>query len=422
MKKVFAFFFCLCLLVITAMPIFAKEKVTIELWHAMRGEKKEVVDKLTANFMKENPDIIVNTKAISTPDLRLYGNNYSCLYRQLIQGLAEGKQPDISQVYENWTTQFVEINAITPFSHFDNTPYAMTEADKKDFIPLFKNACSYNGVMWTIPFNKSVFVLYYNKDILDKYGVKVPKTWKELKEASIKIAQSDSSKYGIIYTPVVDAIGHLIYSNNGSFIKDNKPTFNDNIGVEALKYWTELANAVDGKAGKPTFNSYKEFLDGNAAFTIETSARIEDVKNKCKFHSGVATLPSGTSKAVQCAGTNLAIFSKDETKKLASWKLIKYLTNTENNAELAMKTGYLPVRYSTYNSPIYKKYVEKFPGYKVGMEELKYGVTQPRTSAWESMRGLISDALFDAVSNVEEPEEALNRAADISKDLLTGVK
>ena len=176
MKKVFAFFFCLCLLVITAMPIFAKEKVTIELWHAMRGEKKEVVDKLTANFMKENPDIIVNTKAISTPDLRLYGNNYSCLYRQLIQGLAEGKQPDISQVYENWTTQFVEINAITPFSHFDNTPYAMTEADKKDFIPLFKNACSYNGVMWTIPFNKSVFVLYYNKDILDKYGVKVPKT------------------------------------------------------------------------------------------------------------------------------------------------------------------------------------------------------------------------------------------------------
>ena len=56
------------------------------------------------------------------------------------------------------------------------------------------------------------------------------------------------------------------------------------------------------------------------------------------------------------------------------------------------------------------------------MEELKYGVTQPRTSAWESMRGLISDALFDAVSNVEEPEEALNKAADISEELLTGVK
>ena len=111
MKKIFAFFFCLCLLVTTAMPIFANEKVTIEFWHAMRGEKKEVIDKLTANFMKEHPDIIVHTKAVSTPDLRLYGNNYSCLYRQLIQGLAEGKQPDISQVYENWTTQFVEINA-----------------------------------------------------------------------------------------------------------------------------------------------------------------------------------------------------------------------------------------------------------------------------------------------------------------------
>ena len=420
MRKLFTFLFCMCMILFTAMPIFSAEKVTIELWHAMRGEKKEVIDDLTAKFMKENPDIIVKSKAISTPDLRLYGNNYSCLYRQLIQGLAEGKQPDISQVYENWTTQFVEINAITPFSHFDNTPYAMSDADKKDFIPLFKDACSYNGVMWTAPFNKSVFVLYYNKDILDKNGVKVPKTWKELKEAAIKISQSDN--YGIIYTPVVDAIGHLIYSNNGAFIKDNKPVFNDKIGLDALQYWTELANTGNGKAGKPTFNSYKEFLDGNAAFTIETSARITDVKNKCKFNYGIAMLPSGNSRAVQCAGTNLAIFSKDEAKKLASWKLIKYLTNTENNAELAMKTGYLPVRYSTYNSPTYKKYLEKYPGYKVGMDELKFGVTQPRTAVWESIRGLLSDALFDAVSNEEEPENALNRAAEISEELLKGVK
>ena len=115
-------------------------------------------------------------------------------------------------------------------------------------------------------------------------------------------------------------------------------------------------------------------------------------------------------------------FLKDEAKKLASWKLIKYLTNTENNAELAMKTGYLPVRYSTYNSPTYKKYLEKYPGYKVGMDELKFGVTQPRTAAWESIRGLLSDALFDAVSNEEEPENALNRAAEISEELLKGVK
>ena len=105
MRKLFTFLFCMCMILFTAMPIFSAEKVTIELWHAMRGEKKEVIDDLTAKFMKENPDIIVKSKAISTPDLRLYGNNYSCLYRQLIQGLAEGKQPDISQVYENWTTQ-----------------------------------------------------------------------------------------------------------------------------------------------------------------------------------------------------------------------------------------------------------------------------------------------------------------------------
>ena len=417
-KKISAFLLCFVLFTVIPNFVWAAEKVSIEMWHAMKYEKKDAIDELVKKFMKENPDISVTPKAMLSPDVRLYGNDYSFLYRKIIQGLAENNPPDVAQVYENWTTQFVEINAITPFSHFDGSE-AMSKKELDDFFPIFRNASSYDGVMWTMPFNKSIYVLYYNKDLLDKSGVKIPKTWDDLKSAAIKISE-DSDVYGIAFSPTVDLLGHIIYSNKGWFISDNKAVFNDDIGVASLNYWNALVN--HDKAGEATFNSYQEFLKGNAAFIIETTSRIGSLKNECKFNYGITLLPTGRSQAYQCAGTNLAIFSKDEAKKLAAWKLIKFFARKENNIELSIKTGYLPTRYSAYNSPEYQKFLASYPGYKVGIAALNYGITQPRISAWESIRGFVNDAVFDAISGNLDSKDALNKAADYSNGLLKGFK
>jgi len=418
-KKIVAFvlffaFFCV--------PAFSAQSVTIEFWHAMRGEKKDAITELVNQFMKENPDIIVKEIAVISPDRRTNGNDYTFLYKKMIQALAMQQQPDLAQVYENWTTQFVEINAITPVSRFDNTKYALSESDKQDFFPIFRNACSYNNVMWTIPFNKSIYVMFYNEEMLKSKGVKPPKTWSELREAAAKLTvreNGQTTKYGLAFVPTVDVVGHLLYSNGGEFISGNRAAFGDRIGLEAIDYWVNLVN--NDKTACPTFDAYKDFLSGKAAIYLDTTSRIGSLKSSCPFEYGIAVLPSGSSTLYQCAGTNLAIFSSSEERKLASWRLIKFLTNKENTVKLSIATGYLPVRQSAYKSNEYQTYLKEYPGYKVGIDALKYGVTQPRISAWESIRGFINDAVYSAVSNPETSKEALKRAVYSSDELLKGV-
>ena len=340
----------------------------------------------------------------------------------MIQSLAMQKQPDLAQVYENWTTQFVEINAITPVSHFDNTKYALTQADKDDFFPIFRNACSYNNVMWTVPFNKSIYVMYYNEDILKKSGVQPPKTWQDLRQAASKLTIQEDGKtvrYGLAFVPSVDVMGHLLYSYGGEFIQDNRAVFGNKAGLDAMNYWVSMTNT--DKTAYPTFNAYKDFLNGKSAIYLDTTSRIGALKAECKFKYGITVMPSGNSTQYQCAGTNLAIFSSSEERKLAAWRLVKFLTNRENTVKLSITTGYLPVRQSAYKSSEYQTYLKDYPGYKVGIDALKYGVTQPRISAWESIRGFINDAVYSAISQPSTSEEALKRAVNSSDELLKGV-
>ncbi len=402
---------------------FAAESVSIEFWHAMRGEKKDAITSLVNQFMKENPDVIVKEVGMVSPDRRANGNDYTYLYTRMIQALAMQKQPDLAQVYENWTTQFVEISAITPVSHFDGTKYALSAADKNDFFPIFRDACSYNNVMWSVPFNKSIYVMYYNEEMLKKAGIAPPKTWEQLRDAAAKLTVRNGDQvatYGLSYVPSVDIMGHLLYSYGGDFISGSEASFGSKVGLDAMNYWVSLTNK--DRTASPSFGAYDDFLKGKSAIYLDTTSRIGSLKESCKFKYGITTLPTGSSKVYQCAGTNLAIFSSAEPKKLAAWRLAKFLTNKENTVKLSIATGYLPVRQSAYASPEYQSYLKDNQGYRIGVDALKYGVTQPRDSAWEAMRGFINDAMYAAISQTSQPEDALKKAVDYSNGLLKGFK
>lgn len=408
---------CLFASAMLAVPASASsEKVNIEMWHAMKAEKNDALESLVNRFMKENPDISVTTKLIKSPDPKMYGNDYACLYRNIIQGLAGGTPPDIAQVYENWTTQFVMIGAVTPFSHFKGAD-AITQAEINDIFPSFRNACSFNGDMYAMPFNKSIYVMYYNKALFSKLGINPPKTWEEAKAVSKKIYESEGIP-GLEFTPSVDIFGNILYTSGGEFIRNDVAVFNDAKGIAAMNYLREM---TENNYAAYSYSSYKDFVSGKAGFIIETTSRIGALKNDCKFNYGITFVP-GEKKAYHYAGTNLAIFSQDEAKKLASWKLIRFLNRKENNIELAERTGYLPTTLSASESPEYKKFISSNPGYETGIQALKYGVPQPNTAAWESIRGFITDAVMNSLAEGQDAEEAVNAAAEYSNDLLKGFK
>lgn len=400
--------------VLTTSPALAR--VEIEFWHAMRGHRGEVLNRMVERFNRENPDIHVTARFIGSSNPRL-GNDYNALYRALLEHLARGAPPDVSQVYENWTVQLIDIGAIVPVQDFFEGPEGMSPAEVEDFVPIFREANRFaDGRLWTLPFNKSIYVLYYNREIFERLGLRPPETWKELRGAAQAIHEQLGLP-GLVFRPNVDHFGHVLYANGGSFIEGGKPAFKGPAAESALQFWVDLVH--QDRSALPTFEARKKFQDGQAGMYIETSSKIGGFERKPGLRFGVTLLPRGKTRAYQFAGTNLALYARSTPERQrAAWRFIRYMTSPAATTEWAIQTGYLPVRRSAMEGREYRRYMEEHPDYRVVLKALDYAVVQPRVSAWEAIRGILDDAMFEAISRKSTAREAINRAVAVTDNLL----
>lgn len=401
---------------------YCQEKVEIHFWHAMDRYRGEVLDELIETFNKENPRVRVIGKSVKSRDQRM-GNNYHALYKEILENLAKRTPPDVAQCYENWASQWIDIGVLMPVEDFIGVPGGFTKAEVDDFVPIFKEANTYNGKLWTIPFNKSIYVLYYNQDAFRAAGLQPPKTWEEFRATASKLTvrQGDTiTRYGIAFHPSVDLFGHYLYANNGSFVDGNRAVFNSAVGVQNLDFWVNLVHK--DRSALASFLDRKEFEEQRSAMYIDTTSRISHFKERAKFNWGVALLPAGSTRKYQFAGTNLAIFSHlTPEKKRAAVEFVKYLSSRDVTTQWALKTGYLPVRTSAINSNTYQSEMKADPRFAVGIEAIKYAVVQPKVAAWEMIRGIVDDAMFEAISLRKTPKSALDRAVELANHLIRNI-
>ena len=403
-------------------PAYAAEKIELQFWHAMSRHREKTLNDLVDKFNKNNPDIKVIAKQIKSRDMRM-GNDYHALYKAILENLAKRTPPDITQVYENWACQWIEIGMLMPLQDYIGKPDGIPQSEIDDLIPIFKEANTYDGKVWTLPFNKSIYVLYYNKDVFNAAGLTPPKTWDQFREVAKKLTARNGEevkRYGIIFYPSVDLFGHYLYANGGSFIDNNKAVFNSPIGVKNLEFWVNLVHK--DRSALASFNDRKEFMAQRSAMYIDTTSRIGSFQKNAKFNWGVSLLPAGTTRKYQFAGTNLAIFSHlSPEKRKAAVRFVRFMTNKESTTYWAINTGYLPVRTSAIKSAEYQKLIKQDPRYGYGIEALKYAVVQPKVAAWEMIRGIVDDAMFEAISLRKTPGDALNRAVELANHLIRNI-
>jgi ABC-type glycerol-3-phosphate transport system substrate-binding protein len=306
-----------------------------------------------------------------------------------------------------------------PVEAFFSREDGFSQADIQDLVPVFRDANTFGGKLWTLPFNKSIYVLFYNKDLFDMQGLRPPSTWDELRTVAKAFTSSEGGgRYGIVFTPSVDIFGHSYCTNRGEFLDGNKAVFNSPIGVKSLEYWVDLAN--NDHSALPTFNAFEDFIAQKGVMYIDTTSRMRHLLEKARFSVGIATLPAGAIRRYQFAGTNLAIFSHSSPeKRYAAWRFIKFLISPETTAYWATKTGYLPVRKSAIQSTSYQEYLRSRTDFSVGVKSLDFAVVQPKSPAWESIRGIIDDAIYDALSRKRTPREALDDAVSTANSLLS---
>lgn len=392
------------------------DRVEVVFWHAMGGPLGKVMDDMIKDYnMSQNKYFV---KSVNM-------GSYNTLSQKILASLVAGKAPDISQNFEALTLKFIRHGKIVCL---DDLIASETEDIKSDIIPVLLENNTFDGKLYSFPFNKSVPVLYYNKDMFAKVGLdpeRPPQTLDELASFSRIITEFHKNigldhvyGYGLSKANVWAFLNKIIQFGGEIVSADNKESmFDQEAALNALTFMQNMLKEGIAKEGQ-AFDHQNEFIAGSVGI-IESSIVSKVYMQgslRERFNFGVAPLPGQVRKGAVLSGTNINIINNGSPQKIAgAWDFIKWFTNTENGARWSIGTTYLPVRISSLNSKAFTQAKERDSNIEAPYVQLDYCYFEPRISAWAEIRDLVADHLERASIEKGPPEtycRAMKQDAD----------
>lgn len=384
-------------------------KVLVEFWHGMGGPLGKVLDEMIADFNASHQDIRVDGISMG---------QYETLQKKILASVVAQESPDISQNFETLTVKLARPGKLVLL---DTMLGPNAEAVKADIIPVLLANNTFDGKLWSFPFNKSVPVLYYNKDMFRAAGLdpdRPPQTLDEL-HAYAKILTVDQDLDGVI-----DQWGYGFSQNNawlfqcrllqcgGRMVEPDGRSvrYDTEAGVRALDFNLKFLRDKTGYcvAG---FEHQNNFIARKVAMIEGSIVSRVFMEKKIEFDFGVAPIPWDKHKAVVISGTNINIFNNGSQKRIdAAWQFVEWFTGTEQGVKWSLGTTYLPVRKSSLAHPVMEAALAKDQSLRAPYVQLDYATFEPRTQAWYDCRDKLSDALEQAYIEVGDPHKYMARA------------
>ncbi|MCX7653168.1 MAG: ABC transporter substrate-binding protein [Fervidobacterium sp.] len=412
--------FVLLVLLVLSVTFFAATKVVF--WHAMGGAQGETLNQIVKAFNESHPDIVVEA---------VYIGNYTALQQKLLAGAQAGQLPTISQAYANWTAKLLQSKIVEPLNKYMNDQkIGITKAEWEDVFKAFRDNCTWGNTVYAVPFNKSLYIFYYNATALSAAGITVPKSINELLYSS-KALTKDKNKdgkpdvYGFAFRTTVDTFQIFLMMRGGDIVKYD---------AKSGRY----VSAIDSPETREVLAFFKKLLDDKVAFAqggylndifgqgtvlmyIDTIAGRTYVEQsaKGKFQWAWAPVPVWKTRNVPFAGTDVIMFTTaKEEEKRAAWEFMKYLISPEVTAYWAVNTGYLPVRRAALQTTIWKQAAKSDPLLEIPLQQIDNAKMDPQLSVWTEIRNVVSTMFNDFINGKVDMETAIKKAdAEIKKYL-----
>jgi multiple sugar transport system substrate-binding protein len=285
--------------------------VRLGCWGGNDAETKMLDDQIQA-FQNANQHITIK-KEVITGD-----------YLQAIQSkIASKTAPDIYYLDVSLASKFMKEGIIDPIDKY------LDKEDMKDFFPNLLSGYQMNGKTYGIPKDYNPLILYYNKDMFDRAGVKPPTTWDELKDAAAKTTTSTVKGFCLENDP--QRFGAFILQNGGKINDGDKPAFNTPEAAQALDFYYSFAKNKTGATFKDMGTDW-----AGAAFAQKKTAMIMAggwvipymVQNAPDVKYGMVTLPKGKQDG-NLMFTVAYVLNKDSKHKDQAMDVAKFLTGKD---------------------------------------------------------------------------------------------
>ncbi|MBP9147186.1 MAG: ABC transporter substrate-binding protein [Rhodoferax sp.] len=398
---------------LVAAPLFAlsASAATVTISCGSVGQDYENCKTMTAQWAKKTGhEVKIFTIPNSTTDIL-------ALFRQLFAA----KSPDLD---------VVNVDVVWPGvikDHLlDLKPYSKG-AEKEHFPAIVANN-TVDGKLLAMPWFTDAGLLFYRKDLVEKYALKAPTTWEDMATAAKKIqdgerAAGNADFQGFVFQAkayeglTCDAV-EWIYSYKGGNIVDAKGNITIN-NPQAIKALTTARSWIGTIAPQGVLNYAEEeargvFQNGNAAFMRNwpyawSLGNAKDSKISGKI--GVSALPKGGAdgqNAATLGGWQLAVSKYSKNPAIAA-DLVMFMTSPEAQKYRAINGSYNPTIAALYKD---KEVLAANPFFGSLFEVFTNAVPRPATATgakYPEVSSAFWNATHDVLSGTATAEDSLKK-------------
>ncbi len=400
----------------TGAPEAESEAVTIQIAYpvAIDAPVTEILDGYARAFESEHPNVTVET---------IYSGGYGDV-KTTIQTTIDGggDAPTLAVMLATDLFDLANSQYIEPMTAMlDKIPGS--DAYLADFLPAFLSNSYYQDEVWSLPFQRSAVMLYYNADLFSQAGLAVPDSWKSLGEAAAALTVRDGdtvSRWGIewpsgwpywLFQPLAMGGGQNIVGDSDTEV------YFDNPGViDAIKYYISLSSDYKAMASGVQAvwgNAVPDFVSGNTAMIVHSSGSLSKVLAQAPFKVGVMGIPGkqkGSSFSVPGGGNLYLVAGSNDAEKQAAFDFAVFLTDPARAADFSINTGYIATSTSAFDDAAMKTYISANPQAGEAKEILASAGKELSLQNLGQVRSIFHNYLQAAFNGEMTPEAAMQAA------------
>ena len=410
MNKKFVFKIVSGLVIIALAALFCLKTFTkpqdendVIFWTLQMSDFSDYITGVISEFEKENPDIKI--RWIDIP--------FSEGEKRTLASVLSDNPPDLINLNPDFSTTLAQKGAL----------YEIPSENTKQYNRAIINSLKYNGKLYSLPWYATSAVTIYNRDLAEKAGVKVPKNYEQLGE----IAGTVKSKTGAyVFLPNITENDTMLKILNKYGI--NSPeTITSQRSIEVFDYFKNLytSGLIPKESITQTHRESLEKYMSENILLFQAGANflnmIRENAPSTYAHTDVAPQLKGMLGQNDFSLMNFVIplraKHKDEAVKFAL-----FLTNDENQLELAKLTNVIAVNKKTLENDFYTKYPEGDLTAKarvISAQQLnKVEPVLKSSQNQKDINNLVNSAVQKILLNQGDTKQILEKLAKDWEDLL----
>jgi sn-glycerol 3-phosphate transport system substrate-binding protein len=401
----------------------------VHFWHAMTGQLNDAVHTLARKFNERQSEYEVKP---------LYKGTYPETLMAAMAAYRSNTPPHIVQVFDVGTQTMLLSGVIVPV--FQLMKEQGMVIDWSDFIQPVLSYYSKDNRLYSMPFNSSTPILYYNKDAFQKAGLspdRPPTTWKEVGEFSRRIISAGAAKYGFstgwpswILFENMAAWHDLPFATNqngfGGFdtqlLIDNE--FQLKLVGRLVSWQAENIYSYGGRMGDPD----PKFISGECAMYLQSSALIGGFARSIRFKWGTGQLPhwgppykKGTS--IPGGATLWVMQGLSPTDYRGIARFFKFVAEPDQQAVWHQTTGYVTITNASLKYLGQTNHFLRNPDQWTAFAQLTSGNNTQNTRGirlgnFVAVREIIEDELENILARKKSVLQGLNDAVAKGNQIL----